>query len=342
MSNKYPISRNVTKIKTGKNKFKYSFKYKWKNGKFINDTSTIERINKLRIPPAYNNVNILSPESKTQYTAIDDKKRVQKGYHSIWIQERNRKKFRYLTDFVAAYPKIMKKINSLLSSFPTQKEEMVALAIGLIDMCRIRPGSDKHLRDTGSYGTTTLCKKHVYKIIKSGKEYILLKFVGKSGVTNECRLKYNTKIAKHLYNLSKKRKSSNSSIFDTKDYKVTGHDINSFLQEIGGKYISCKSFRTYHANIAFLQKILSSINLNMSESERKRNSMDVIKKAAGELHHKPSTFKNSYLFPPLKDLYIENPDSFKKMFANKDLNKALSSFIKKNTSYSSNIPKSWK
>ena len=52
MSNKYPISRNVTKIKLGKNKFKYSFKYKWNNGKPLKDDVSVQRINKLRIPPA--------------------------------------------------------------------------------------------------------------------------------------------------------------------------------------------------------------------------------------------------------------------------------------------------
>jgi DNA topoisomerase-1 len=344
MSNKYPILRNVTIIKIGQNKYKYSFKYTWKNGKPITDDVYIQRINKLRIPPAYRNVNIFSPTSKIQYTALDHKQRVQKGYHPVWIQERNRKKFRYLTEFVTAYPKIVKKINTLLpsSGIPTTKEQMVGLAAGLLDVCRIRPGSDKHLRDTGSYGTTTLCKKHITKKTTNGKTYIYLKFVGKSGVTNECILKYNTKIAKNLYNLSQKRKSLNSSIFDTSNYKVTGHDINIFLQEIGGKYISSKSFRTYHANIAFLQKIIPSINEKMSNSERKKHTIEIIKKVAEELHHNPATFNNSYLFTPLKDLYIENPDSFKKIFNNKDLNKTFSTFIKNNTSRYSNVPKNWK
>ena len=115
---------------------------------------------------------------------------------------------------------------------------MIALAIGVLDICRIRPGSDKHLRDTGSYGTTTLCKKHVTKKKIMGKTYVSLKFIGKSGVTNECKLKSNTKIANNLYQLSQKAKSSNSFIFNTPEYKITGNDINNFLREIGGTNIS--------------------------------------------------------------------------------------------------------
>lgn len=344
MSGKYPISRNVTKIKLGKNKFKYSFKYKWKNGKIITDKTTLQRINTLHIPPAYKDVKIFSNSEKTQYMALDDKKRVQKGYHPTWVVERNRKKFRDLIEFVKAYPKITRKINTILSSTgpPKTKEQMVALATGLLDVCRIRPGSDKHLRDTGSYGTTTLCKKHIKKKTLSGKTYISLKFVGKSGVTNDCVLKSNTKIAKNLYSLAQKRNRENSPIFITKNYKVTGNDINKFLQDIGGNYISGKSFRTYHANIAFLQKILPSLKTNMTEYERKKHSVEIIKKAATELHHRPSTFNNSYLFTPIKEMYIHNPNKFKQIFNKKDINEALLSFIRTNTSKKSNIPKNWK
>lgn len=343
MSYKYPITRKVTKVKykdNGKNKYKYSFKYRWKNGKVVNNKKTIERINKLRIPPAYTHVKIFPSTSKRQYTALDDRKRIQKGYHPVWIQERNRKKFRDLIEFVNAYPKISRKINKTLpsSGVPKTKEEFIALATGVLDACRIRPGSNKHLRDTGSYGTTTLCKKH----IKPVSNKIYLNFVGKSGVTNECILKKNTKVGKNLYNLSKKRNKPNSYIFCTKDIKVTGNDINKFLQDIGGDNISGKSFRTYHANLAFLQNILPSLNENISESQRKKNIVEIIKKAAREMHHNPATFKNSYLFTPMKDLYMEDPDKFKKTFKNKDLDKALSNFIKKNTSRYAEVPNNWK
>lgn len=343
MSGKYPVSRIVTKIKLN-DKTTYSFKYKWKNKKTVTDKKTIQRINKLRIPPAYKNVKIYSSTSKIQYTALDNKGREQKGYHEIWIQERNRKKFRDLIEFVKAYPKIIKKINKLLpvSDVLKTKEQMVALAVGLLDVCRIRPGSYKHLRDTGSYGTTTLCKKHIKKKVINGKTYISLKFVGKSGVINECKLKSTTKIAKSLYKLSKKIKKPQSYIFNTKKYKVFASDINIFLQEIGGPYISGKSFRTYHANIAFVQKIIPSLTKPMTELQRKKHVIDVIKQVAEELHHNPSTFKNSYLFTPIKTLYIEDPDKFKMNFNNNDINKALSSFIQNNTSCNANIPTHWK
>jgi len=332
MIGKYPISRKIINKK---------FKYYYKDGKIITDKKEIDRINKLRIPPGYHDIKIFSSNSKEQYTAYDDKGRIQKGYHDLWIKERNRKKFRNLIEFTEVYPKIMNRIKNIISNIKTisSKEEMVALAVGLLDACRIRPGSEKHLRDTGSYGTTTLCKKHLTKKNINGKTYYLLNFNGKSGVMNECKLKSNTQLSKKLYDLYKKTKTNDSSIFMYENQKITATDINNFLQYVSGKNITVKIFRTYHANIAFIQRILHSDN-NLKEKDRIKYCISVVKEVANELHHNPSTFKNSYLFTPLKDLYINDPIKFRNNFK-KDIDKSLMKFIKKNTDNASSLPKKW-
>ena len=332
MSNKYPIGRIVKQ-----NNKKYIFLYKWKNNEIITDKKIIERINKLRIPPAYQSVKIYSPTSKYQYTAKDLKGRSQVGYHELWIKERYRKKFRHLIEFVEVYPKIQKKINSLLTpNDPQSKEQLIALAINLLDKCKIRPGSNKHLRDTGSYGTTTLCKKH----LKKENGHLFVSFSGKSGVINECKIKNNTKLAKILYNMTK-NKNSNSPIFSYNNMKITPNDINIFLQKIGGVNISSKSFRTYHANVLFLETILPFIEQDETEKQRKKRVIEIIKFVSSKLHHNPATDKKSYLFTPIINLYIENPNSFKKLFLHKNIDKSLVSFIKKNTISKKNIPKNW-
>ena len=117
-------------------------------------------------------------------------------------------------------------------------------------------------------------------------------------------------------------------------------DINAFLQGIGGKYVSAKSFRTYHANNTFIRKVMA-LEKTDSEKQRIKNLIEVTKEAAIEMHHNPATFRNSYLFTPLKDLYLNEPDKFRKMF-NKDINVALSRFITQNTAKHAEIPANWK
>lgn len=332
MSNIYPITRKIINKK---------FKYFYKNNKVVTDKKEIERINKLRMPPGYNNIKIFSSNSKEQYTAYDNKGRIQKGYHELWIKERNRKKFRDLIEFTKVYSKLMRYINNIISKIDniSSKYEMIALAVGLLDSCRIRPGSNKHLKNTGSYGTTTLCKKHITKKNINGKTYYMLNFNGKSGVINECKLKSNTNLSKKLYDLYKKTKTKNSSIFMFEDHKITATDINNFLQKVTSKDITVKIFRTYHANIDFIQKILHN-NEKLTENQRKKYCISVIKEVAIELHHNPSTFRNSYLFTPLKDLYINNPIKFKNKFKN-NIDNSLIKFIKKNTDSKASLPKKW-
>lgn len=334
MSGKYPIKR----LKNSNN-----FKYFWKNGSSVTDKNTIDRIKKLRIPPAYTDVKIYNSNAKVQATGLDDRKRKQYRYHPSWVEERGRKKFRGLISFAEAYPVIVRKINnSLKGNAPSNKEELVALATGVLNICRIRPGSIKHLRDTGSFGTTTLLKKHVQK--DKNSNFLLVKFMGKSHVLNECKVNLNTIIGKSLYKQVNTKKNNNEPIFSLNGVMISPDDINKFLQEIGGRKVSAKAFRTYHANARFITGMLPAIPKmdEMSMTARKKYTNEVIKKLAEELHHTPATFKNSYLFPPLREMFIDKPEEFKKYFYKKDIDEALIGFIKKKTAKSPQTPKNWR
>jgi DNA topoisomerase-1 len=340
MSNKYPIKR----VKNSNNK---DFRYLWKDGKSVKEQNTLQRIRKLRIPPAYSNVKIYSSNAKIQATGFDDKKRKQYRYHPSWVEERNRKKFRGLIAFSEAYPKIIKKINNLLGGkSPSSKLEMVALAIGVLNVCRIRPGSAKHLRDTGSFGTTTLLRAHVTekKCPQSSSPCLFIHFRGKSGVDNFCKINAKTVVGKSLKALLKKRKNPHELLFQYDHSLVKPGDINKFLKNTGGRNVTAKAFRTYHANariINFLKKTFPEAS-QISMTKRKKLFNDIVKKLAEELHHTPATFKNSYLFPPLKDLFIDDPLKFKTTFLKKETDGALSKFIHKKTSKSPKTPKAWR
>ncbi len=246
------------------------------------------------------------------------------------------KKFRDLIDFTHVYQKIIKKIDILIKKNSNTKDTLTALAIKLLDVCKIRPGHEKHLKNTGSYGTTTLCKKH----IKKRSNHLRIEFKGKSGIINTCKIKLNTTLGKRISKISRNLNKSNDRLFENKKYKITNQNMNTFLKRFG-ENITVKTFRTYHANIIFIQHILPYLKENVSENIRKKYAVEAIKEASSYLHHNPSTFRNSYLFTPLKDLYIEKPNSFKKLFKKDKLNKALITFIKKNTSKISKIPKNW-
>lgn len=339
MSGKYPIKRKGNNYKT--------FKYYWKNGNQVKDKDELKRIKSLGIPPAYCKVKIYKPNSKVQATGTDDRGRIQYKYHPRWVEERNRKKFRGLIEFAIAYPKIRRAINRDLPKTgpPTSKIQLTALTTGILNTCRLRPGHDRHLRETGSYGTTTLCKKHFRITTHKGKRIIAIKFVGKSAVVNECSIPASGSLGKTLIAQLKTIKQKGNSVFELKDgTRVTPADMNEYLRKVGGKDVTAKGFRTYHANVRFIQTLLPSLQGKAIDDTtyRKKHLKKSIIALAEELHHTPSTFKKSYLFPDLLDLYTNDPKSFKRAFYKKNTEKALSTFLRKHTDKNRKVPKNWK
>src|SRR5689334_6003712 len=81
----------IVRIRKGK-----GFSY-LQNGKLIRSTETIQRIRKLAIPPAWENVWICSDENgHLQATGFDVKNRKQYRYHARWHDTRNENKFKSL------------------------------------------------------------------------------------------------------------------------------------------------------------------------------------------------------------------------------------------------------
>jgi DNA topoisomerase-1 len=310
-----------------------SFRYLWRNGTPVHEKRELHRIRFLAIPPAYRNVKIYAPQDKIQATGIDAKKRIQYRYHPDWIKERERKKFHNLIAFNQAYPKLRKAIVKLLPSQgpPTNKEELVALATAVIHACHIRPGNNRHLKNTGSYGATTLKKKHIH----SQKGRLIIRFKGKSGVVNVCKVPKIGKVHNCLSALYKMIPQKEDRLFQLPGVttQITHEDINLFMKEAGGEDISAKGFRTYHANLRFLQTIQPYLERRDTTTltERRTIMKSLLLKVSEELHHTPAIFKKSYLFPPLRELYINDPTKFRRLFYKKNVDEALSRFLKKHT-----------
>ncbi|NJN41875.1 MAG: hypothetical protein HC811_06235 [Flammeovirgaceae bacterium] len=103
------ISRKKRTIrKRGKKTFAW-FYYNTR-GKLITDTKTIERCNKLVLPPAWEDVWISADaKANLQATGKDAKGRLQYRYHDNWTKARAAEKFDGMTRFAKTLPVIRKK-----------------------------------------------------------------------------------------------------------------------------------------------------------------------------------------------------------------------------------------
>lgn len=122
-----------------------SFSYFDDDQKTVKDKLIIERINKLVIPPAWENVWICPYENgHLQVTGIDAKGRKQYRYHPNWNKIRNQSKFYRLRRFANALPNIRKQVDKDLNRKGLPFEKVVALVVKLIEMTNIRIGNDAY------------------------------------------------------------------------------------------------------------------------------------------------------------------------------------------------------
>ena len=132
--------------------------------KKVTDDEILDRIAKLVIPPAWENVWICShANGHLQATGIDARQRKQYRYHPMWNNLRSQTKFYRLYEFGKAIPSIREQLDKDLSLPGLPVEKVLALVVCLMDQTGMRIGNSAYEKLYGSFGLTTLKDRHVLK-----------------------------------------------------------------------------------------------------------------------------------------------------------------------------------
>ncbi len=276
------------------------FIYLNENGEEVIDKEILERIKKLVLPPAWENVWISPYENgHLQATGIDSKGRKQYRYHQSWNKIRNQSKFYRLRSFAVALPKIRKQVEKDLQKKNLSYQKVVALVVKLIDMTNIRVGNDAYKKLYGSFGLTTLQNKHV----KFQNSTIQFEFIGKKGIKHKINLQ-----SKKLATLVKKCKDiPGQDLFQYYDASGNIHcigsaDINKYLQKISNQDFTAKDFRAWSGTINALSAFQeASIPENQTESKRK--VIEVLDSVASKLGNTRTVCKKYYVHPTVIAAY---------------------------------------
>src|ERR1700677_4131874 len=277
----------IRRIKRGKN---YSFIRA--NGTAIRHVGTIRRLNRMAVPPAYQEVRYApDPASHLQAVGRDAAGRLQYRYHSDWEKVREQRKAHRLARLVAALPKIRRNVSSHLSGDEPTREFALSAVIELIARTAIRPGNESYARLNGTRGATTLLKSNV---TLDGDAFVLsFKDKGGKAVRKECDAAKLVRAIPILRQLPGRR------LFQYRDASgiartVSTATVNTFLREIAGIKISLKDFRTLMASAVVLES-LSRVSPATSERGRKRQVLDAIRAAADQLSNTPAICRKSYV-----------------------------------------------
>lgn len=273
---------------------KTGFYYIDENHERIRSKEVLERISKLVLPPAWENVWISPYENgHLQATGIDTKGRKQYRYHANWSKIRNQSKFYRMQNFAATLPLIRKQVEKDLKRSGLPYEKVVALVIKLIEMTNIRIGNEAYKKLYGSFGMTTMQDKHV----KFKNSEVSFEFVGKKGIKHKIKLQ-----SKKLANLVKKCKEvPGQDLFQYYDHlghhkSVGSADINNYLKAVTNQDFTAKDFRVWAGSVNALQAFQES-EMPKTTSETRRRIVEVLDEVASKLGNTRTVCKKYYVHP---------------------------------------------
>jgi DNA topoisomerase I len=287
----------IVRVKKGK-----SFRY-LKNKKPVKDKEALQRIKKLVIPPAWENVWICQFENgHLQATGTDVKARKQYKYHPLWNTLRNHTKFYRLLEFGKILPTIRTQLEKDLARQGLPVEKIMATVVSLLERTNIRVGNNFYEKLYGSYGLSTLKDKHV----KIEGATIRFSFKGKKGVHHDISLK-----SKRLANIVKQcRDIPGQELFQYYDENGQRHAIdsgmvNEYIKKIAGDEFTAKDFRTWAGTV---QAILAfkELGLFKTKTEAKRKVVQALDKVAEQLGNTRTVSKKYYVHPVIVSLYESN------------------------------------
>lgn len=258
--------------------------------------SDLQRIRRLRIPPAWTDVAINAAASgRVQVVGKDAAGRWQYLYHENHVRSRERKKFQRVIKFAEALPLMRRAVKRDLCKPGLTKERVLGGIVRILSKAFLRPGSEVYASEHGSYGVATLRPRHVN--VKGST--ITFRFRGKSGVMQETQIE-DRQVAKLIRRLLKQ---SNRRVFkyeneDGKLVDVKAQAINDYIRQAMGRHFSAKDFRTWSGTLLCACSLARRRQAD-PEHERsvKRMVVAAVKETARALGNTPAVCRSSYICP---------------------------------------------
>jgi DNA topoisomerase I len=278
------------------------FVYLDERGRRITRATTLERIRKLAIPPAWDDVWICPwPDGHVQATGRDARGRLQYRYHPRWRELRDGKKYTELRRFCRALPRLRRRVSQDLRCSCVCRDAVVAGVVELIEKGHLRIGNEEYTRYNGSHGVTTLERKHVR--LRGAR--IELSYRGKSGVQRHVTID-DAQVARLLRRCLRLPGRRVFKYVDEKGRirRVTSTEVNQYIREHLGEPITAKYFRTWAASLCCLA-CLAAEAAPTSRTAAKRVVTQAIKQVAQHLGHTPAVCRASYVHPRVIDAFAE-------------------------------------
>lgn len=261
--------------------------------------SDLKRIAGLRIPPAWTDVYVSpSASSKLQAVGRDRAGRWQYIYHEAWVRRSDRRKYSRLARFIQSLPKLRRAVAFDLTSKGLSQKRVLACMVRIL-MCHfIRPGSAAYERENGSYGLTTLRRRHV----SLENRAVVFEFTGKSG--KEQRMVIRDRSAARVLRELFSRGGNPFFRHETEDgtlAPVRPEDLNAYIHERLDGEFSAKDFRTWAGSLLCAGALARAAA--RGEPPTKRLVAEAVRETSEALQNTPAVARASYIAPRILETF---------------------------------------
>jgi DNA topoisomerase I len=279
------------------------FRYSDARGRRITDPAKLARIEALVIPPAWRDVWISPrPGANLQAIGIDKAGRRQYLYHPEYRARQEQAKYDKLIRFAERLPDLRQAMGEHMTLDPLDQDRVSALAVRLLNLTWFRVGSERYVRESNTYGVTTLAKRHVSV---RGKR-VSFRFRTKAGFKVRTAL-VDTEIAtavKELLEVPGGRQLLRYEC-DGELYNLTGRKLNDYIQRFMGEEFTAKDFRTWGGT---LEAAIAFAELGPppdTAQGQKRAVAAVMRRVAERLGNTPAVTRASYVSPAVVEQYLD-------------------------------------
>jgi DNA topoisomerase I len=278
------------------------FRYLDSRGNRIGDPAKLARIESLVIPPAWKDVWI-SPRAsaKLQATGVDSAGRRQYLYHPEYRAQQEQAKYDRLIRFAESLPDLRAAMAEHMEHDPRERERVSAVAVRVINLGWFRVGSERYVRESRTYGITTLNKSHVS--VRGSR--IVFRFRGKHRALVRTQIVDSELAAaiKDLLALPGGRRLFRYE-WEGDIYNLTSKRLNDYIRIYMGEEFTAKDFRTWGgtllAAVDFAQR-----GVVETQTEQKRAVAAVMRNVAERLGNTPAVTRASYVSPAVVEQYLD-------------------------------------
>jgi DNA topoisomerase I len=282
------------------------FRYVDETGRVVRDKRTLQRIDALRIPPAWRDVRIAaSPRSGVQAWGYDARNRRQYRYHDRAVERRELRKYYRVRELAKSLPAMRAILRRDAARRELLRETVAATVLRLISESFCRIGGERYARENGTFGITTLRKKHV----AVDGDCVVLSYLGKSNKRQRQVI-----VSRELTKLvARQLAAPGARLFRYRSEggtwcDLTARDVNNYVHERLGRRFSAKDFRTWGGTLR-AATVLAELGAPRNEREAKRNVALAMRLVSSELGNTPTICRKSYVHPIVIARYVDEGDA---------------------------------